>query len=92
VLFSLRLAGGLDLLGLFQPELQLLLGQALGSPAKAIRCNSLMIWRSRSLSARAANSIALSRPGSSGRAAALVTMLSESWPPAACGACERRCL
>jgi len=36
VLFGLRLAGGLDLLGLLQPELQLLLGQALGPPPKAI--------------------------------------------------------
>jgi len=30
VMFGLRLAGGLDLLSLLQPELQLLLGQALG--------------------------------------------------------------
>src|ERR1700761_5735534 len=44
-----------------------------------------MIWRSRSLSARSARSIALSMPGSSGRASAVVvTRTIESYPTITC--------
>ena len=45
-------AGGLDLLGLLQPQQELILGQALGPAPKAMALQALMIWRSRSFSAR----------------------------------------
>jgi hypothetical protein len=69
-LFGIGVSGGLELLGLFQSQQELVLGQTSARRPKRCRWRALMIWRSRSLSARSSNSIALSMPGSSGRAGA----------------------
>ena len=77
--FALRLGGGLDLFGLFQPQQQLIFRQALGPAAEAVTLHRLDDLLQPLALARSARSMALSRSGSSGRACiALVTKRSES--------------